>query len=334
MHRRRAAVLACVLWVLGAPLSAANRVHVPGLKGPVIQPQSAMALRQLPASLTDLRPGTWTLSVEPGVTLRTVLAAPGAIRLLEAASVEAAEPAAPPRIEFVGVDGRPLRKSAAVVPAFTLPPARQALKRLEERGLSAGAGENMAASLPAVFEGSARAPRPAVDLSADGRSVESWLNPRFLRDGEAAAAAVRRLRSTVAKVLPLLRRSVGARVRAGARLTLDDACCGLAAPDLGYLLRRAGHPVHAVEAEFHVYLAQPYEGELLIVDPTVRQFFGGPAAPQGVPAVFVGTLGELHALFARYDAYRTNRWSVQRIYLDEGVVRDERLREVQLAVEE
>ncbi len=140
------------------------------------------------------------------------------------------------------------------------------------------------------------------------------------------AAAVR---AAVERALPALRESVALGSWNGANTTLDESCCGDAAPKLAALLRERGIPARLVEAELHYYVILELPEGQLVVDPTVRQFFGKKGAPPGVPAVFVGTIGELIGLFERYKAAKTTRYDVQRIYFSEARTREEYLRKIE-----
>ncbi|MBI2362577.1 MAG: hypothetical protein HYV15_04260, partial [Elusimicrobia bacterium] len=110
---------------------------------------------------------------------------------------------------------------------------------------------------------------------------------------DAAALETARLqtRRAVVGAQAVAAEAASARTFQGRAMSLDDPCCGVAAPVMGVLLRRAGVPVDAVQAEFHTFLVREAGGQVMVVDPTIRQFFGGKRAPAGVPQVFVGTLG-------------------------------------------
>ena len=89
-----------------------------------------------------------------------------------------------------------------------------------------------------------------------------------------------------------------------------------------------GHAVDVVEAEFHYYLIQRLPFGEIVVDPTIRQFFGGTRAPPSVPKVFVGTVADLHALFARHDAAKSTSYSAARVYFRDAQVRNAKIEEV------
>jgi len=82
------------------------------------------------------------------------------------------------------------------------------------------------------------------------------------------------VRGAVERALPALRESVALGSWTGPRTTLDESCCGDAAPKLAALLRARGIPARLVEAEFHYYVILDLPEGQLIVDPTIRQFFG------------------------------------------------------------
>ncbi|MDE2292911.1 MAG: hypothetical protein KGL53_12590, partial [Elusimicrobia bacterium] len=178
---------------------------------------------------------------------------------------------------------------------------------------------------------------------AQGRSAPDPARWRSLFDGAALpegtpvtslfdvaanvdATAVRRARTDLtraaSRAVPVLEAALRERTFQGRPMTLDDPGCGTAAPLLVHVLRARGLTADLVEAEFHVYALHRAGGEVLVVDPTVRQFFGGARAPAGVPRVFVGTFGELRELFARNDAAKTTRYGVERIYLSQAATRE------------
>ncbi len=181
----------------------------------------------------------------------------------------------------------------------------------------------------------------AADLSkpAGQESLVSSLFGETLEDGEEIYPRIIRLEDlarqeaelsrrkiilaeAVRTVLPALAASVAAGDWNGPGTTLDKPCCGDAAPKLALLLRGRGHALNVVEAETHYYLMQVVGTGQLIVDPTIRQFFGGPRAPPDVPTVFVGTISELNELFSRRAGARTGRHGVQRIYFSSSRVRN------------
>lgn len=165
----------------------------------------------------------------------------------------------------------------------------------------------------------------------EGESV----SPRLAAPGQATLrlplqAAI--VRGAVERALPALRESVALGSWSGPRTTLDESCCGDAAPKLAALLRARGIPARLVEAEFHYYVILDLPEGQLIVDPTIRQFFGKKGAPKSVPAVFVGTISELRALFLHHQAAKTTRYDHQRIYFSEAETREDELRRMEAAI--
>lgn len=134
------------------------------------------------------------------------------------------------------------------------------------------------------------------------------------------------VRGAVARALPALRESVALGGWNGPHTTLDESCCGDAAPKLALLLRAQGVPARLVEAQFHYYVLLDLPDGQIVVDPTVRQFFGKRQAPKTIPHVFVGTLGDLHAFFQRHAASKTTKYDPQRIYFRDAAVREDALR--------
>jgi hypothetical protein len=80
---------------------------------------------------------------------------------------------------------------------------------------------------------------------------------------------------------------------------IDGPTCFDAAPKLGLLLRALGLPGWVAAAGHHVFLIAEAPEAILLIDPTIRQYFGQNRAPDWVPHIFVGTLSELRALYAR-----------------------------------
>ena len=142
------------------------------------------------------------------------------------------------------------------------------------------------------------------------------------------------IRETVEAALPALRESVALGGWLGPSTTLDSSCCGDAAPKLAVLLRARGIPVRLVEAELHYYLILDLPGGQVVVDPTIRQFFGRADAPRDIPQVFVGTTWELQALFHRQAGFKRTRYSAPRLYFSEAVVRERKVAELEAAVRE
>jgi hypothetical protein len=140
------------------------------------------------------------------------------------------------------------------------------------------------------------------------------------------------VRGAVERALPALRDSVALGQWNGPRTTLDESCCGDAAPKLALLLRAQGIPARLVEAEFHYYVLLDLPDGQIVVDPTVRQFFGKKQAPKAVPQVFVGSVADLHDFFKRHAASKTTRYDPSRIYFREAVVREDELRALEAKV--
>ncbi len=167
------------------------------------------------------------------------------------------------------------------------------------------------------------------DGTAVGGPEGEKVSPRLLIAKEPTLrlpiqAAV--VRGAVERALPALRESVALGSWSGPHTTLDESCCGDAAPKLAALLRARGIPARLVEAEFHYYVILDLPEGQLVVDPTIRQFFGKKGAPRSVPAVFVGTIGELTTLFQHHAAAKTTRYDTHRIYFSEAQTREEYLR--------
>lgn len=247
-------------------------------------------------------------------------AAPARLSLAAPGSAGASAPAfAPPA---------PLPASAAFAPALAVP-ARLAPTLLPVPVPIAVAGP---APAPANDAGSADEARRYADFfdgaapAADGAAVSPGPAP-------GPGPSLRRplqldaVRGAVARALPALRESVALGGWNGPRTTLDESCCGDAAPKLALLLRAQGVPARLIEAEFHYYVLLDLPDGQIVIDPTVRQFFGKKLAPKAIPHVFVGDLAELADFFRRHAAAKTTRYDPPRIYFRDAAVREDALRE-------
>ncbi len=134
------------------------------------------------------------------------------------------------------------------------------------------------------------------------------------------------VRDAVGRALPALRESVALGGWNGPHTTLDESCCGDAAPKLALLLRAQGVPARLVEAEFHYYVILDLPDGQVVVDPTVRQFFGKKQAPRAVPHVFIGSIADLNSFFRRHASSKTTRYDPSRIYFSDAIVREDALR--------
>lgn len=203
-----------------------------------------------------------------------------------------------------------------IVPGAPEParPAAQPVQLLLD--LSRTPQEKEAANLAGAFDG-AIAPR-------DGASVSPRIElPEMGHLGEPLMLAI--TRGAVEKSLPALRESVALGSWSGPHTTLEESCCGDAAPKLAALLRARGVPARLVEAEFHYYVMIETPETQIVVDPTIRQFFGGRKAPRAIPDVFVGTIPELNALYERFRTAKTTSYGPLRIYFSESYVRVKQL---------
>lgn len=166
--------------------------------------------------------------------------------------------------------------------------------------------------------------------AADGASIFPRLaDAHDPRDLPAQAEGIRK---TALEALQSLRDSVARGGWNGERTTLDQPCCGDAAPKLAVMLRGRGVPARLVEAEFHYYVLVDLPEGQVVVDPTVRQFFGRADAPKSVPTVFVGTVEQLHGLFKSHALAKTTKYDPSRIYFSEARDREDQLRTLDHAV--
>jgi hypothetical protein len=194
-----------------------------------------------------------------------------------------------------------------------------------------------AAALPVQLD--AAKSQPAMHYSGffDGAAQPAEGSPVTPRDASSDYTYRRPLQlsaveGAVQRALPSLRESVSLGRWNGPRTTLDESCCGDAAPKLALLLRAQGVPARLVEAELHFYIILDLPDGLIIVDPTVRQFFGKKHAPKSIPQVFIGTPSELETLFTRHSGSRTVRDEPSRIYFKDAVVREDALRVLESSI--
>ncbi|MBI3298427.1 MAG: hypothetical protein HYZ75_09710 [Elusimicrobia bacterium] len=333
--RSRAAL--AVLLALSVPAAANPVVRT----GPVAEsagrgtPLAPTAAPAFSAPLVGAAPSLSLTGSLPSPALPTPRGAAASAQAAPAAALAA--PAAANGVQasgLLGPDGRSLARPeaanhAAPRPALEAQPAailtgtdvQAALQTAVGQGRGRQAGGRAApAALDALFDGKAGLP---LDLSQDGLKLNGLF--RLLMappPGAGLEAARAELRAAVAAARPVAAKAVSARTLAGRPMTLDDPCCGVAAPIFGALLRRAEVPVDVVEAETHVYLLRRLGGELLVVDPSIRQFFGGAKAPAEIPTVFIGTFGELSALFERHVDAKTTAHDVTRIYRSEAAIKN------------
>ncbi len=217
---------------------------------------------------------------------------------------------------------------AALVPALLPAPAAPVLEPVQE---AAGSPLVLRAlrSVPAVGDAASGKDDENYAKFFDGIAVPAEGSPVYPRVVTGQGPTLRQplhlnvVQNAVQRALSALRESVALGQWSGPNTTLDESCCGDAAPKLALLLRAQGVPARVVEAEFHYYVVLDLPDGLLVVDPTVRQFFGRKQAPKTVPQVFIGTVAELHALFKRHASSKTTSYDPQRIYFSEAVVRED-----------
>ena len=219
--------------------------------------------------------------------------------------------------------GAPLSLSAAVLPAPSLglmpslaPVVAPALGPAKLLSVPSAQSAPKDWTYDAVFDGA----KPGVEGAAVTPALVTHLRPNLQLPIQGAV-----LRGAVERALPALRESVALGGWNGPYTTLDDRCCGDAAPKLAALLRAKGVPVRLVEAEMHYYLLVDLPEGQIVIDPTIRQFFGKKGAPNSVPTVFVGSIGELNALYERHARAKTTSYDPSRIYFRDAVDREAKL---------
>jgi hypothetical protein len=114
-----------------------------------------------------------------------------------------------------------------------------------------------------------------------------------IAEASRAAAALRTMRLARVQLIKNL-------VSRLASWEISSSRCFEVAPKFGEILKEVGVATRAYTTNAaHVFL----KSDELIIDPTIRQFFG--AGAKGIPDVFVGTREELIKLFQSKDALRT-----------------------------
>lgn len=229
-----------------------------------------------------------------------------------------------------GLAPAPLAVAASLVPSLLPAPAQASPLRLQAAA--------PAAARPAILQTLASVPA-APEPDALGRYADFFDGAAPASDGDAVTPRLAVepgptfrqplqldiVRGAVARALPALRESVALGGWNGPHTTLDESCCGDAAPKLALLLRAQGVPARLVEAEFHYYVLLDLPDGQIVVDPTVRQFFGKRQAPKTIPHVFAGTLEDLNAFFQRHAASKTTKYDPRRIYFRDAAVREDAL---------
>jgi hypothetical protein len=109
----------------------------------------------------------------------------------------------------------------------------------------------------------------------------------------------RRLMLAAKAAMPYLDESVRQADWNETHMGLDGPVCFDAAPKLGLMFRARGLPGYVASCAHHVFMIVETPEAVLLIDPTIRQYFGQDGAPSWVPQIFVGTLSELKALYAR-----------------------------------
>ena len=126
------------------------------------------------------------------------------------------------------------------------------------------------------------------------------ITENFLKKGDRRGTETQK---SLQNIAASARAYLDASVRAGdwndTRMGIDGPTCFDAAPKFALMLRALGLPGYVVNNDHHVFLVAETKDATLIIDPTIRQYFGQNYAPTWVPQIFVGTLSELRALYAR-----------------------------------
>lgn len=254
------------------------------------------------------------------------------VALLTAVLAAAARAAAPVRLILPGegISAAPAGCSACSI--LNAPALAPGLSAAYTPALLSGSGvPSFAAPLAAPAAVLSALPAPAAHPLFAGSVVPADGAPVYARLARADAVErdlprqVEAVRWAAVHALAALRESVALGGWNGEGTKLDGPCCGDAAPKLAVMLRGRGLPARLVEAEFHYYVILDLPEGQIVVDPTVRQFFGREAAPPSVPTVFVGTVAQLNGLFQRHRLAKTTRYDPARIYFGDAHVKEAQL---------
>jgi hypothetical protein len=160
----------------------------------------------------------------------------------------------------------------------------------------------LALLLPAAhaagLDPAARARLSALKNEGEGALVSEQALRRRERRTPEAAARKQALKDAAYRAAPFLDQSVRRYPRNDTGTGLEGKNCFDAAPKLAMMLRAQGWPVYSAHAAGHVFLIADFPEGSFIVDPTIRQFLGE-GRVSWVPLIFVGTVSELAALYAR-----------------------------------
>jgi hypothetical protein len=133
-----------------------------------------------------------------------------------------------------------------------------------------------------------------------GEDSGARITEELLRKGDKPGTAIqRKIRQAAAAAIPYLDESVRKAPWNESHMGIDGPACFDAAPKFALMLRGMGLPGYVAACAHHVFMIVETAEATLLVDPTIRQYFGQTSAPAWVPKIFVGTLSELKALFAR-----------------------------------
>lgn len=151
----------------------------------------------------------------------------------------------------------------------------------------------------------------ALRSEGEGTRVTEELMKRGDKPGTALQ---RRLQQAANAAIPFLDESVKNADWNETHMGIDGPSCFDAGPKLGLMFRAKGLPGWVAAAGHHVFMIVEAPEATLLIDPTIRQYFGQNHAPAWVPKVFVGTLSELKALYNRDPGLPVLPY--QRIYFD------------------
>lgn len=154
-------------------------------------------------------------------------------------------------------------------------------------------------------------------MANDRMSIRSDLSRTPSRAGGSLEARQRQIECVMKGARDDLAQSVRESKWAGEDSSLSTRTCGNAGPKAAAILEKAGIPAKAVKTpNAHTFVEVKTPEGTLIVDPTIRQFFGKENAPQGVPEIFVGTEAQLKALWTKFEGQADRGRTYDSVYVE------------------
>lgn len=135
-------------------------------------------------------------------------------------------------------------------------------------------------------------------LRSEGEGTR--VTEELLRKGDKPGTELqKKLQRAANAMAPFLDASVKEAPWNDSHMGIDGPSCFDAAPKLGLMFRAMKLPGWVASCGHHVFMIVETPEVTLLIDPTIHQYFGQNSAPAWVPQIFVGTLSQLKALYAR-----------------------------------